>query len=422
MRPAFLLAWCWNGASFESQGELMTSTAKTRSASLDLDWYDLSTEFRIRPDSIYLNHGSFGIPLNRVRYARRRFIDQLDENPMDFYLRQIEGLSASACQALAAFVHTEPANLVFADNATFAMNVVAANFPLVAGDEVLLSDHEYGPVYRIWESRCQRIGARVVVVPLPQRVETIDQVVSALLVGVTEKTRLLVVSHITSPTALLMPIKEICAAFTRVGVATCIDGPHAPAQIALDIDQLHCDFYTASCHKWLCATLGSGFLYAHPRWHDRIEPIITSWGRLPPAVPQSWHEKFLWQGTRDPSSFLAIPVAIEFLNQLGPEKFRLRSQWLARYAEAALCELFKTEPIGKREHGWYGSMAHVPLPPGDWSGLQRELWDQIGIEVMINRFSERWFIRVSCHLYNHQTQIDTLIKALFRLCRRAAVH
>jgi isopenicillin-N epimerase len=392
-----------------------TTDAPPRDVSIDQDWSDLAAHFRSRVDTIYLNHGSFGLAPNQVRYARRDWIERLDEQPMDFYLRQLEpALMAARCR-VAEFAGTEKENLVFVENATYGMNVVARSFELMANDEVLINDHEYGAVQRIWQRECERVGAKLICVDLPERFESSDQIVETLLAGVTDKTRLLIVSHITSATALIMPVKKICESFARLGISTCIDGPHAPAQVELSIDELNCDFYTASCHKWLCATLGSGFLYVHPRHNSSISPPIKSWGRLLPAIPHTWDEEFTWPGTRDPSGYLSIPNAIEFMESIGFDQFRARSRWLASYAEQQLTKMFGTVPIGSRDHGWYGSMAHVPLPLGNWSALQKSLWDQVGIEIPIIEFKKRFYVRVSCHLYNNTAQIDTLVKALSRL-------
>lgn len=389
--------------------------SKPRDPANDQDWSDLASHWKFRGDTIYLNHGSFGLTPNLVRYSRRQWIDRLDEQPMDFYLRQLEPALSDARSRTAEFVGTTDENLVFVDNSTYGMNVVARSFELHEGDEVLINDHEYGAVKRIWERACSEVGAELVTVELPDQIESTTQVIDLLVGGVTDRTKLLVVSHITSATALIMPVKEICEAFSQRGIATCIDGPHAPAQVDVVIDDLNCDFYMASCHKWLCATLGSGFLYVNPRNHLHMKPPIKSWGRLLPAIPEKWNEEFTWLGTRDPSPFLSIPVAIEFLNSIGLENFRERSRWLANYAEQQLTELFQTQPIASRELGWFGSMAHVPLPNGDWSRLQMQLWEQIGIEIPIIEFKKRTFVRVSCHLYNNTDQIDTLVKSLARL-------
>ncbi len=392
-----------------------TTIHTPRDASSDQEWWDMAAQWQIRPDTIYLNHGSFSPQVHRVRHARRGWIDRLDEQPMDFYLRQLEPALNDARITTADFFGTRKENLVFVDNSTYGMNVVAESIKLRAGDEVLMNNHEYGAVIRIWQRQCDRAGATLKIMTLPDQFESEQQIIDTLTSGVSDKTKLAIVSHITSATALVMPIKDICQAFADRGVAVCVDGPHAPVQVEFAIDDLNCDFYTASCHKWLCSTLGSGFLYAHPRQHANMQPAIKSWGRLLPAMPETWDEEFTWIGSRDPSPFLTIPVAIDWLREIGFENFRQRSRWLAAYAEDQLGRLFGTKPIGDRSQGWYASMAHVPMPPGDWSGLQKQLWEQVGIEVMIIQFESRWYIRVSCHLYNNQTQIDTLIKALARL-------
>lgn len=386
-----------------------------RDPSNDRDWFDLATHWKLRSDTIYLNHGSFGLQPNVVRHHRRGWIDRLDEQPMDFYLRQMESALYEARASLAKFVGTSAANLVLIDNATYAMNIVANSFSLNPGDEVLINDHEYGAVHRIWQRACDAAGARLVSAILPDSFESKEQIVDCLTQSATSKTRLLVVSHITSATALIMPIEEICDAFHKQGIAICVDGPHAPAHVELSVENLKCDFYTASLHKWLCAPLGSGFLYVHPRFQNSIQPPVKSWGRLLPAIPETWDEEFTWIGSRDPSPFLSVPQAIGWIQDIGLDNFRERVGWLASYTEDCLRDLFNTQPIGDRNDGWYGAMTHVPLPPGDWSGLQKQLWEQIGIEVMIIQFKERWYVRVSHHLYNNQTQINTFIKAISRM-------
>ena len=385
----------------------------TRDITNDQHWMDFSREWAIRPDTLYLNHGSFGPPPRPVRYARRTWIDALDEQPMDFYLRCIEPAMHRAREITSSFVGTATDNLVFVENATFGMNVVADHFPLTAGDEVLLNNHEYGAVQRIWQRACQRKGATLRLVDLPQRIESADQVVQSIISGVCEKTRLVVVSHITSPTALIMPVSKICQELRQRGVAVCVDGPHAPAQIDLNIDQLGCDFYTASCHKWLCGNLGSGFLVVAPKWHDTVEPQLKSWGRLLPAMPEQWFEEFTWSGTRDPSGYLTVPDAIEFMESVGLQPFRDRTYWLADQARQRLTAEFGGTPLANPHDGWYGCMAHVPLPAGDWTDLQQRLWQVHGIEVPIIHFENEWFVRVSCHLYNNQLHLDTLVQALW---------
>ncbi|MCA9268724.1 MAG: aminotransferase class V-fold PLP-dependent enzyme, partial [Planctomycetales bacterium] len=303
-------------------------------------WRIFRDQWSLRPDTIYLNHGSFGPPPIVVQQARSRFQQALDAQPMDFFTRQLEPQLDAVRGALGEFVGAAPEKLALVDNATYAMNIVAESVPLAHGDEVLLTNHEYGAVKRIWQRACDRAGATVRTVDLPDPIESVDQVVAAVAAGFNGRTRLLVVSHITSPTAVTLPVAELCDAARAAGVAVCIDGPHAVAQIPLAIEQLGCDFYAASCHKWLSAPFGSGFLYAHPRWHELIQPPILSWGNTNlPIGRRSWRDEFNWSGTRDTSALLAIGSAIDFLRDVGLEPFRQRTQYLASYARRRLLEL-----------------------------------------------------------------------------------
>ncbi len=379
----------------------------------DAAWSRWQSEWSIRDDTIYLNHGSFGPAPNVVRAARQAWQLRLECQPMDFYVRRFEEHWFATRSRLAAFVGTKADNLVFVENATMGMNIVAANFRLAAGDQVVLNDHEYGAVRRIWDRACRRAGAdEPVIAQLPERFESPEEVVDAIFAAVTTRTRLLIVSHITSPTALILPVQSICAEARRRGIAVCIDGPHAPAQIPIDIDSLGCDFYAASGHKWLSAPLGSGFLAVHPQYQEHFEPLLLSWGRLLPQVPARWYDEFLWSGTRDPSGYLAIADAIRFLQSVGEDAFRERTHALAQYARQSVVELTGLEPPVVDSPQWYGSMALAPLPAVEAKWLQNTLWQQHGLEVPIIDFGGRQYVRVSCHLYNTPRHIATLVEAL----------
>jgi isopenicillin-N epimerase len=383
------------------------------------DWAPIAAHWQVRPGTTYLNHGSFGIPPEPVRAVRRQWIDAVDGQPMDVYVRQFAPEIRATRERLADFVGTDASNLVLVENATFGMNVVAESWRPTPGDQIVLNAHEYGAVRRIWERKCRRSGASIFDVQLPQVFESPEAVVDAIAAQIPPRASLLVISHITSPTALIMPIAAICRMARQRGLPVCVDGPHAPAQVLMDIDSLDCDFYVASCHKWLSATLGTGFLVAHPRVQSLVEPLIQSWGLLLPQTPQRWDDEFTWTGTRDPSIYLSIPAAIDFIEQIGLESFRARTYYLAAQARARLIDQFDGQPIGRGEQ-WYGCMAHVPLPKGDWSSLQEALWRDYGIEVPIIQFGGAWYVRVSCHLYNRIEQIDYLVESLASCLGRAA--
>jgi isopenicillin-N epimerase len=247
---------------------------------------------------------------------------------------------------------------------------------------------------------------------LPARIESVEQVVASIFSAATQRTRLLIVSHVTSPTAIVLPVREICAEARRRGIAVCIDGPHAPAQVPLALDELACDFYTASLHKWLSAPLGAGFLYVAPAWQPQIQTPQLSWGRIAPREPAQWWDEFVWPGTRDPSAYLASTAAVDFLQQVGLPTFRARTHYLAATARRQITGLTGLDSGLPDSPQWYGSMVTVPLPPGDRGALQQALWEDHRIEVpIIEHDSGRW-IRVSCHLYTGVDQLDHLLASL----------
>ena len=373
-----------------------------------------ASDFDIRPGTIYLNHGSFGIAPRPVRAVERAHAEQLASEPHDYFVRRYLHVWTESRDALAQWLRAPRDTITLVDNATAAMNVVAHSFPLISGDEVLLTDHAYGAVVRIWERACRRAGtAPPVVAAIPWPLHEPEEIVEALLERVTDRTRLAVISHITSPTALILPVRRIVEAMHERGVAVCVDGPHALGQVDVDLEKIGADFYTASCHKWLAAPLGTGFLYAMPKWHDVLQPPSLSWGVLPPDAPRRWWEEFVWQGTRNVAAIAAIPAAIAYLrDQVGLANFRAQTHALAQEARRRILERWCTLAWTDDDPAWYGSMVSVPLPPGETGPLQQRLWERHGIEVPIVGFQGMRTIRVSCHLYNHSEQIDRLVEAL----------
>ena len=385
----------------------------------DAAWQPLKAEWNLRPGTTYLNHGSFGPPPHCVREARQKWQDAIDSQPMDFFVRQLEPAWRAARDRLAAFVGAASGDLIFVDNATVGMNIIADSFPITTGDEVLLTDHEYGAVQRIWQRACEKVDATTSIVKLPLPFRSVNETVDAIFAAANERTRMIVVSHITSPTAVILPVAEICERARKRGIAVAIDGPHAIAQVPLDLQKLGCDFYTASCHKWLSGPFGSGFLYSAPHQQQYIRPPVLSWGRLPPNKIDSWSDEFVWSGTRNPVAYLGVPAAINFLENIGLDAFRARTHWLAQYARRRLVEVFQLEPIVPDDSTWYASMAHVPLAQTTTNEtcavanpLQHTIWERLGIEVPIVDFAGRRYIRVSCHLYNDTEQIDQLVAGL----------
>jgi isopenicillin-N epimerase len=371
--------------------------------------------WKLRPDTLYLNHGSFGPPPLLVQQARLEWQQKLDCQPMDFFVRQLEPAWFQVRDRLAKFVGTSSQKLVFVDNATVGMNIVADSFPLRAGQEVLLTNHEYGAVQRIWQRACAKAGAVLKTVSLPLPFTSTEETVATIMTAAGPQTRMIVVSHITSPTAVTLPIAALTTQAREQGIAVCVDGPHALVQEDVALDALGADFYMASCHKWLSAPFGSGFLYVAPQHQSTVRPPYLSWGRLPPTSPSCWADEFLWSGTRDYSAILAIPAAIDFIEKVGLATFRQHAHGLARYAREQLVAWSGRQPIIPDDPTWYCAMAHVPISPGPRLPLQDQLWHQFGIEVPIVEWNGGRYIRVSCHLYNSPEDVDRLLAALREL-------
>lgn len=379
--------------------------------------------WKFRSGICYLNHGSFGAVPLRVSDQQRTLRSECEREPMDFLVRQLETRWMKARFQLAVWLGTQEENLAFCENATAAMNEIASWFPLQPGDEVLVNDHEYGAVRRIWQRACDAAGARLVQATLPMPFTTHEAITESILQDCNERTKLVIFSHITSPTAVRLPVEDLCTQLHQRGIASCIDGPHALLQEPLRLYRLGCDFYTASCHKWLCAPLGSGFVYVAPQWHSHVQPARLSWGRLGPRQPESWTDELLWTGSRDFSAYLSVPKAIQFFEKFPLEKLDQRNHELACYARRRLLEIPGCEPVTPEGREWFGWMVGVWLPDGlgeetDYATLQQRLFDRHGIEVPIVHFNQRYLVRVSCHLYINSDDIDRLVRSILSELRQ----
>ncbi|MCZ7572054.1 MAG: aminotransferase class V-fold PLP-dependent enzyme [Ardenticatenaceae bacterium] len=376
----------------------------------------LREQFLLRPDVIFLNHGSFGACPRPVFEVYQRWQLELQRQPVEFLGRRFNELMRAAREPLAAFVGADPDDLVYVPNATTGLNVVARSLPLRPGDEVLSTDHEYGALDRTWRFICRRRGAHYINHPLPVPLESQEQVVEALWSRVTARTRVLFLSHITSPTALILPVAELVRRAREAGILTVIDGAHAPGQVPLDLTALGADFYAGNLHKWVCAPPGSAFLYARREVQPLLEPLVVSWGWQSETPGSSrFIDEQEWQGTRDIAAFLAVPAALEFLATHDWPRVQRECHELARTARRQISALTGLEPLTPDSPDWYAQMVALPLPPCHGEVLKQRLYDEFAVEVPILSWNGRQLVRVSIQGYTTPGDVDALVTGLAAL-------
>jgi isopenicillin-N epimerase len=366
--------------------------------------------FLLRPDVVFLNHGSFGACPRPVFEAYQRWQLELERQPVEFLHYRFKDLMREAREALAAFLGADPYDVVYLTNATTGLNIVARSLALQPGDEVLTTDHEYGALDRTWRFVCERRGAHYVQTRLPLPLESPEQVVDAVWGQVTPKTRVLFLSHITSPTALIFPVEALVRRARESGILTVIDGAHAPGQIPLNLEAVGADFYAGNCHKWMCAPKGSGFLHARREVQSLLTPLVVSWG-----WPSSFIDEQQRQGTRDIAAFLSVPAAIDFLQEHDWPAVQHACHALARTARLALESEGCLPPLSADSPTWYAQMVSVPVPLADAEHARTRLWKEFNIEVPVTAWNGRCLVRVSIQGYNTRADVDAAVAAVARL-------
>jgi isopenicillin-N epimerase len=342
--------------------------------------------FLLDSDVAYFNHGSYGACPVDVFDEYQRLQRELEREPTDFFVRRFEESMLQARAALAAYVGARVHDIVFTENATAALNAVLRSLRIRPEEEILTTKHEYGAILRTLGF----IRANVVLVEPDELIPSI---------GI--RTRAIVVSHITSPTALVLPVEDICEAAHKAGVLSIVDGAHVPGHIPLDVEAVGADVYPGNCHKWLCAPKGSGFLWARPEHQEWIEPLVISWGYHEGA---DFGERHGWQGTRDPAAYLAVPAAIDAHTDFDPEGMKA----LADEAERQLGQLGLGRLRGERAPFMRAFTVKKHHP----AALQSRLFDQHRVEVPVYDWEDTTLLRVSIGPYNDESDLDRLVEAL----------
>jgi isopenicillin-N epimerase len=389
------------------------------------------------PDITFLNHGSFGATPIAVLEEQRRWRDRMESDPVRFFARDLDAALAEVRGVLGRFVGADPDDLALVPNATAGVNTVLRSVRVDPGDELLTTDHEYNASLNALRFVAERDGARVVVVPLGYPVTDPRDAVERVMAAVTPRTRLAMVSHVTSPTAILLPVELLVPLLRERGVETLVDGAHAPGMLPLDLDALGAAWYTGNCHKWLCAPKGAAFLHVRHDLRDGVRPLSISHGANDPDPARSrFRKEFDWTGTDDPTAQLAIPASIDLLGGLLPGGWpavMAANRGLAiegREAVRAALRDAELDP-GPRAapDAMTGSMATVPLPgrglvphearsPLDPDPIGAALWDGWRIEAPILPIpgGTGRLIRISAQLYNDPPEYARLGAALAGLC------
>jgi isopenicillin-N epimerase len=375
---------------------------------------DFRSDFLLEDDVIFLNHGSFGACPKPVFEAYQDWQLKLERQPVRFLSRQATDLLAEARADLAAFVNTEPDNLVYTTNPTTAINMVVRSLGLKPGDEILSTNHEYGAMDRTWRYICKSTGAKYTQQRISLPLTSSSDFMQEFLSGITSHTRVIFLSQITSQTALTFPVKDICTQARDLGILSIIDGAHVPGHIPLDLQSINPDIYTGACHKWLCAPKGAAFLYVHPDIQPRIDPLVVSWGYESDRPGQSqfidFHE---WQGTRDLAAFLSVPRAIQYQVENSWPEISQQCHQLAHQASARINSLTDLDPLSPASSQWFQQMVTLRLPVKiDHESLKNYLYDSRNIEVLTHTWQGKPFLRISFQAYNTVSDLDALLVAL----------
>lgn len=377
---------------------------------------NLKQFFLLDPSIHFLNHGSFGACPAPVFETYQVWQRRLERQPVLLLGREYDGLLKESRIALGEYLNVDDRDLVYIPNATHGVNIVARSLGLQPGDEVLTTDHEYGACDFTWEFLCKKSGSSYIHQSIALPAVSEAGMVEQFWAGVSGRTKVIYLSHITSPTALRLPVEQICLRARAAGILTIVDGAHAPGQIPLDLTAVGADFYTGNCHKWMLAPKGAAFLWARREAQGLIDPLVVSWGYGgdPKFGSGSRYIDLLqWTGTRDPAACLSVPDAIRFMREHDWEAVRSECHALLRWAISEICDLTGLAPLYPLDSDLYSQMAIAPLPLEiDLAVLKSGLYDDFKVEVPLIEWQRRKFVRVSIQGYNSRADIDALLSGL----------
>ncbi|HEX4795805.1 MAG TPA: aminotransferase class V-fold PLP-dependent enzyme [Humisphaera sp.] len=384
---------------------------------------DIAAEFMLRPDITFLNHGSFGAVPRVVFDAQMEWRRRLEAEPVELLAPARRGteLLQATKEPVAALLGMASNDFGLVTNATEGINAVLRSLPLskepAERNELLTTTHVYGAVRKAMQFVADRDGwtYREVDVPLP--VSSSAQIAERIIGALSHHTRLLVIDHVTSPTALIFPVEEIAAECGRRGIEILVDGAHAPGMLELNVPKIGATYYAGNLHKWCCAPKGCGFLWVNRAHQQHVHPLIISH-----HLGEGFTPEFGWQGTRDVSAWLTIPAALQYMAAMRWERIRRHNHELAVWAHRVLLDRLNVRPISPIDGSLLGSMAAAPMPGSLHEmdetracDFQKRLYHEFQIEIPIMRWQDRCYMRVACQIYNQAAQYEKAADIIARL-------
>ncbi len=377
---------------------------------------NLKSQFLLNPEITYLNFGSFGACPKPVFEEYQKYQRELEWEPVQFIaINGIEYLK-KARHALAEYLNCKADDLVYTTNPSYAVNIIAKNFKLNAGDEILSTNIEYGACDRTWKYYCTNAGAKYVRQEISLPLVSKEKFIEDFFNGLTDKTKAVFISQITSSTALIFPVKEICEIAKSKGLMTIVDGAHVPGHIPLDLQQIQADIYIGACHKWMCAPKGCSFLYVKRELQYLFDPLVISWG-YKAAMPSDsqfidYHQA---QGTRDFSAFVTMPKVIEFLKENDWPAVAASCRAIAHKNYQRFCDLMGTQPLCPIGDEFLGQMCSIKINTTEPEKIQKILFDKYKIEIPVMRQADTVYMRYSINAFNSQDDLDKLYNAMVEI-------
>jgi isopenicillin-N epimerase len=369
----------------------------------------LKEQFILSKHITHLNHGSFGACPKPIFDNYQFWQLKLEQEPVNFYVNEGMQHLEKSRDALATYINCDAQNIVFTTNPSYAINIIAKGFNLKEGDEILSSNLEYGALIKTWDYYCKKAKAKFIKSEITLPISSKEQIIDEFFKNVSSKTRAIFISQITSSTALILPVKEICERAKELDLITIVDGAHVPGHIDLDLSKLKVDIYTGACHKWMLTPKGCSFLYINEEFKNRFDPLIISWGY---NVNSNFSDHHELQGTRDYSAFLTIPTAVQFLknNDWKSVSNTCKQMVLSNYEKTA--SILNGKPICPVSADYLGQICSSPIKTVEPERLKSILYNEFKIEVPIMELNDSVYLRFSTQAYIDQNDIDLLHQAL----------